>query len=134
VWRWRPAYQADFAARTEWCVKPPKECNHPPEVVLNGIEGLDAVEIQSKPGAVVKLHAAGSSDPDGNRLSYRWWVYPEAGSYGKPVAIGDADSTTASITVPNDAVGTTIHVVLEVTDSGNPPLTRYRRAVVAVER
>jgi hypothetical protein len=134
VWRWRPAYQADFAARTEWCVKPPKECNHPPQVVVNGLEGLAAIEIQTKPGAAVKLSTAGSSDPDGNRLSYRWWVYPEAGSYGKPVAIGDADSTTASITVPNDAVGTTIHVVLEVTDSGNPPLTRYRRAVVAVER
>ena len=30
VWRWRPAYQNEFAARMEWCVKSPKEANHPP--------------------------------------------------------------------------------------------------------
>jgi hypothetical protein len=28
--------------------------------------------------------------------------------------------------------GRTIHVVLEVTDGGAPPLTRYRRVVVTV--
>ena len=30
VWRWRNAYQNDFAARMDWCVKPFNEANHPP--------------------------------------------------------------------------------------------------------
>src|SRR5205814_23227 len=36
VWRWRPAFQADFAARMAWCVKPVRGANHPPVAVLNG--------------------------------------------------------------------------------------------------
>jgi hypothetical protein len=45
VWRWRPAFQADFAARAQWCVKPVKEANHPPVPVLNGDRTLAAVEL-----------------------------------------------------------------------------------------
>jgi hypothetical protein len=29
VWRWRPAFQADFAARMAWCVKAARDANHP---------------------------------------------------------------------------------------------------------
>ena len=36
VYRWRPAFQADFAARLDWCVKPFKEANHPPVVRISG--------------------------------------------------------------------------------------------------
>ena len=32
VYRWRAAFQADFAARLDWCVKPFKQANHPPVV------------------------------------------------------------------------------------------------------
>jgi hypothetical protein len=37
------------------------------------------------------------------------------------------------IIVPEDAGGTTIHIVLTATDSGEPPLTRYRRAILNVK-
>jgi hypothetical protein len=30
----------------------------------------------------------------------------------------------------NAASGQTIHVILQVTDDGNPPLTRYQRVVI----
>jgi hypothetical protein len=30
IWRWRTAYQNDFAARMAWTTKSYKECNHPP--------------------------------------------------------------------------------------------------------
>ena len=36
VYRWRPAFQADFAARLDWCVKPFKKANHPPVVRISG--------------------------------------------------------------------------------------------------
>jgi hypothetical protein len=35
--------------------------------------------------------------------------------------------------VPRDATpGQTIHLILEVQDSGTPPLTRYQRVIVTV--
>ena len=43
-----------------------------------------------------------------------------------------ATAESASLTVPADAAGKTIHVILEVTDRGSPNLTRYRRAVLSV--
>ena len=29
IWRWRSAYQHDFAARMDWTIKPYAEANHP---------------------------------------------------------------------------------------------------------
>jgi hypothetical protein len=134
VWRWRPAFQADFAARMTWCVKAAREANHPPLAVLNGDKGIGVAELTARPGEVVQLSAAGSSDPDGDRLSFRWFVYPEAGSYAKDVPLSDATAETTVLTLPADASGKTVHVVLEVTDGGAPALTRYRRAVIRVGR
>ena len=132
VWRWRPAFQADFAARMAWCVKPARGANHPPRAVLNGDKGLGVVKVTARPGEKVKLTGAGSSDPDGGRLSFRWFVYPEAGTYGHDVPLSDATAETTALTLPADAAGKTIHVVLEVTDGGEPALTRYRRVVLRV--
>lgn len=132
VWRWRPAFQAEFAARALWCVKPPAEANHPPVAVLNGDRTTAAVELTARPGAAVRLSAAGSSDPDGDRLTVRWFVYPEAGTYGASAPVANAAAEVAGLTVPADAAGKTIHVILEVSDRGSPALTRYRRAVVSV--
>ena len=131
VWRWRPSFQADFQARMDWCVKPFDEANHPPVPVLNGQQGLSAVGIMAKPGQTIELTATGSSDPDRNELSYRWFVYPEVGSFGHDLRIENS-SESASLTIPADAAGKTVHVILEVHDDGIPPLTRYRRAVIQV--
>ena len=106
--------------------------NHPPAPVLNGDRAPAAVGLGVRPGAAVELSAAGSSDPDGDRLDYRRFVYPEAGTFGKAVPVGGAATGSASLAVPADAAGKTVHVVLEVTDRGSPALTRYRRAVPSV--
>lgn len=133
VWRWRPAYQNEFAARMDWCVKPPKEANHPPVVVVNKDGTGKPFRLDAKAGDRVKLSAAGSSDPDGDRLSYRWFIYREAGTYRPDVLeLIAADRPEATLVV-EDAFRESIHVVLEVTDSGTPPLTRYRRVVVEVK-
>ncbi|PTY07916.1 hypothetical protein DB347_06730 [Opitutaceae bacterium EW11] len=136
IWRWRSAFQNDFAARMDWTIKAPADANHPPSVKLGHPAALSA-----KRGERVQLSADGSSDPDGNALSYRWFYYGEAGTFavasgttGDPIPIDNADQPHASFRVPTGNVlrDGTLHVILAVTDNGNPPLTRYRRVIVTV--
>jgi hypothetical protein len=140
IWRWRAAYQNDFAARMAWTIEPYERANHPPVPKLSHAHALSA-----RPGERVQLNAAGSTDPDGNALSYEWFSYGEAGTFttssgrtGQPVVIQDFDRPGASFTVPTDRVmppGTgTMHIVLAVTDDGTPRLTRYARVIVTVAR
>ena len=133
VWRWRPDFQNEFMARMDWCVQSREAANHPPVPILNGRAGTSVLELRGRPGASLTLSADGSHDPDGDLLRPRWWVYPEAGTYRGEVILGDADSLQALVTIPPDAAGTTIHVILSLTDAGSPSLTRYRRAIVVVE-
>ena len=132
VWRWRDAYQRDFQARMDWCVRPPGASSHPPAVVLNDDDSREPVRVQSAPGQTVRLTAEGTSDPDGGGLSFRWWVYPEAGSCPAEVEVCRPDGMEAEIPLREDMHGADVHVILEVTNSGEPPLTRYRRAVISV--
>ena len=46
-----------------------------------------------KSGEVFILDATGSSDPDGDNLSYLWFNYPEASSWKQPVAILGSPNT-----------------------------------------
>jgi len=82
----------------------------------------------------VNLSAEGSTDPDGNVLSYEWIYYREPGTYtsGRPVAIQDADKINASFIAPKVSKPETMHVVLAVTDRGAPPLTRYQRVIITI--
>lgn len=126
--RWTDAIQNDFAARAEWCVLPYGEANHPPAVRLN-----QAMDLVPKPGSTVQLSAEGTTDPDGDRLTFNWWYYKEASSYKGEVEIENAGSRDASLKVPEDIdKGSTIHIVCEVKDNGSPELTRYIRIIVKV--
>jgi len=136
IWRWRQAFQNDFAARMDWTVKPYAEANHPPVPRLG-----HASELAAKPGELVRLSAEGSTDPDGDALSYEWFYYGEAGTFttsdsrsGQPLTIADATKSRASFVVPTSRVlrHGTMHIVLAVTDDGTPRLTRYRRVIVDV--
>jgi len=77
------------------------------------------------------LSARGSSDPDGDRLSYSWLHYPEAGGSMSAVAIEGARNVDASLLVPQGV--RELHVILEVRDAGSPPLVAYRRVVITVD-
>ena len=128
MWRWSIAFQNDWAARADWCVKPPKQANHAPKVTLR-----HSADLTAAPGATVKLNAR-AGDPDGDALSYRWWQYRKAGTYQGSIAIKKASSKNASVTLSADArPGETAHLICEVTDAGSPPLTRYQRVVVTIK-
>jgi hypothetical protein len=132
IHRWRPAYQNAFEARMDWCVQPFERANHEPTAYCNGDTSLRVLHVQAKAGGEVRLSAAGSRDPDGDRLRYRWWIYREAGTCETDVSIFGADEPDAVVRVPREASGRTIHVILEVTDTGKPPLSAYRRVVLEV--
>jgi len=126
IWRWSAAFENDWAARADWCVKKPADANHPPKVKLVG-----AMDRIARPGDKITLDARGSSDPDGDKLSYKWWRYDDVDTSTTKIEIADSDKATASFTVP-DEPGETIHIILEATDSGDPPLTRYARVIVKI--
>ena len=132
IHRWRRAYQNAFEARMDWCVKSYERRNHEPVAVCNGDKSRGVLQIPADPGGNVKLSAAGSSDPDGDTLSYKWWVYKEAGTYWGEAPIRGSEAVEAVVTVPKNASGRTIHVILEVIDNGKPVLTAYRRVILKV--
>ncbi len=139
IWRWRTAFQNDFSARMDWTIKPFGEANHPPVPKLAHSDRMTA-----KPGEAISLSAEGSTDPDGDALSYEWIYYGEAGSLltstgttGQPIAIKGFDQKIASFVVPTQRVMPgigTMHFILAVTDHGTPRLTRYRRVIVDVQK
>jgi Protein of unknown function (DUF1593) len=146
VWRWRDAYQNDFAARMDWTIKDFTQANHNPVVVVNGKPGAAPIEIETTAGQTITLDTAGSSDPDGQSLSYRWFLYPEAGLTGTqgadvslsgeigPVAKIIAKSPCRALWLPRGPCQGSgfMHVILAVTDNGKPPLTSYRRVIIKV--
>jgi hypothetical protein len=97
VWRWRTAFQHDFAARMDWTIKAPRDANHNPEAIVDlpwlpasagrRNAGKAPVLVDATVGRPVVLDASPSTDPDGNRLTFRWFYYPEAGTGipGRPV-------------------------------------------------
>jgi len=128
VYRWRPAYQADFQARLDWCVKPYSEANHPPVARVRG-----ALRRTVKPGAEVTLDARASSDPDGHPLSFRWSLYREAGTYAGPLILEEPEAPRMRFRTPTVSSRETLHLVLTVQDRGEPPLSRYQRVVITVD-
>ena len=87
IWRWREAFQNDFAARINWTVSDYAHANHNPLAVVNGQSGTAVIEMPAEVGKPIILDAGKSSDPDGQRLHFRWFHYPEAGSSGARPAV-----------------------------------------------
>jgi hypothetical protein len=152
IWRWRQAFQHDFSARMDWTLKEFKDANHNPVAVVNGDSGKEPLVINAKVGTPVTLSAAGTTDPDGNKVKYTWWYYEEAASaISKPVkpedVIGERGEDELSVqpkvkiensegeeakVIPQSAG--TAHVILTVEDDGEPSLTAYRRVIFTIEK
>jgi len=129
IWRWRTDFQNDFAARMQWTTKTFAECNHPPVPMLAHSDHLTV-----KSGEKFHLSAAGTTDPDGDSMSYLWFQYPEAGTYKGIVSFRPYASNLYDIPVTAPKVDSTqtIHFILRVTDKGTPAIARYKRVIVTV--
>lgn len=129
LWRWRDDFQNDFAARMDWCVQSFEDANHPPVPALG-----TPTEFTVKSGENFSLDASGTTDPDGDNLSYWWFQYPEVGSYDKEITFRLAENlyNVHTIEAPKVEKPETVHFILKVTDKGTPALSRYKRVIVTI--
>ena len=146
IWRWREAFQNDFAARMTWTVADFGHANHNPVAMVNGQGGTTPLEINVAVGQSITLDASRSSDPDGQKIDFHWFQYGEAGlADGNLAALTLTAADTARVTIRADAACRPLwlpvipckgdgvaHVILAVTDEGSPKLTSYRRVILHV--
>ena len=133
IFRWREAFQHDFAARMDWTVTDSyAKANHNPVAAFQTDKSRNVVTLSVKSGNEIKLSASGSSDPDGDELSYHWWQYRESGTYEGAIQINNSTQHDANLTAPQVEVPRTIHIILTVRDDGSPNLYSYRRIVLTV--
>ncbi|KAJ5926900.1 hypothetical protein N7516_008673 [Penicillium verrucosum] len=150
VWRWRNAFQNDFAARMQWSLPANiSKANHHPVISVNGTAELAPLRINAAAGSSLTFDAAATLDPDGDALSFKWFQYREPGSTNWNVA-GQAPGfnvtlanggrkaqvqlPVASESCAGEALTASgcwlLHLILEVTDNGYHPLTSYRRILI----
>lgn len=126
---WAAHIQNDFRARMDWCVRDYAGANHPPSAHLAS-KLRQTVNSKQR----VLLDASTSTDPDRDKLSFEWRYYAEPGTYrGPEIQLDLSREGTASFTAPLVDTPQSLHILLIVTDSGSPPLTRYARSVITVE-
>jgi hypothetical protein len=148
VWRWRNAFQNDFAARMSWTVSDFAHANHNPVAQVNGQSGTAPIEMTVDVGKSIDLDASASSDPDSNKLAFHWFHYAEAGvEDGNLAALTLTGADTPHLNVRADAAcrpfwlpfipckgDGVAHIILAVTDDGSPQLTSYRRIILHVHQ
>ena len=156
IWRWRDAYQDDFAARMQWTVTSDfSKANHAPVVRVNGTNGPAPLYIDSEAGEEVHLDASGSYDPDeGDVLTFHWFQYKDitATQWSVDAEVGavefkklyeNGQKMIVKLPPPEKCAvemfsrkpkekGQVLHVILEVRDNGTPMMRNYRRIVIQV--
>ncbi|KAK8017068.1 hypothetical protein PG993_015257 [Apiospora rasikravindrae] len=140
IWRWRQAYQHDFAARMQWTTaSDATQNNHAPVAVVNGTCGPDPVKLTYQLGEAVVLDAAsGSWDPDGDELAFDWFHYREVTErmqegvitkVSEDIAIKKLDQTGGLASL-EPLKNQTMHIILSVVDNKEMGLTTYRRIIL----
>lgn len=125
----------DFAARMAWAQD--GMGNHNPVVVIGRDKGISPVHMKVKAGRQLKVSAARSYDPDGDKMSFKWFVQKSADGVADvddvlSLSFTD-DGMTVQTTVPESLKGRTFHIVCQVNDDGAFNLPSYRRVIVSVK-
>ena len=156
IWRWREAYQNDFAGRMQWTLSDRYEdANHAPVVVVNNTCGPDPLHVTALAGSTILVDASETYDPDiNNTLTFKFFQYKEVNA--RQWFLTPIDTPALNLTLPQDGDGSKalfslptadvacvdqstglptnpcreLHVILEVADNGTPKLTSYRRIVI----
>lgn len=119
----------ELAARADWAISEPKDCNHAPVVTA------EVADFTAAPGETVQFSGS-ATDPDGNALTASWYVPANSCTYKEGKAEGltvQANGWNASFTVPADAKsGDKLVVNLEVRDQAERPMTRFAQYVIVV--
>jgi len=134
VYRWRSDFQNDFAARVQWGTKDQAKINHAPIPVISNSKDDGYVEIPVAMNSTITLDASQSTDPDDDKLSFQWFIYPEAGTLQgiDDSILENKNKASLSVRVPRAKKGATIHLILRVVDDGAIPMTGYKRIVLKV--
>jgi hypothetical protein len=128
------------------------KANHHPVINISGFKGLAPAQITAEAGSTVLLDASATYDPDGRKLTFKWWHYrePTATQWWVDAEVAelgikklDDEGRKVEITLPPPekcavelmsrkpvAQGQLLHLILEVTDDGTPSLTSYRRVLI----
>ena len=120
----------DFMVRMQWAEK--GEGNRNPTVVVNGHQGRSPLVLKVKAGETVRLDASHSSDPDLNSIAFHWWQQPEIGT--AELTINGAEEPVATIGIPEDAAGQTLHLICEVGEQGFNSLKAYQRVILNISK
>ncbi len=156
IWRWRDFYQNDFAARMQWTLSNDRSrANHAPVVIVNGsTAGPEPFSLEAEAGTEITLDASETYDPDGDELTFGWFQYKEPTAAQSEIhwpKVTDviflpkpsSPVVTVKLPAPEDSAvdiltgktlekGQILHLILQVTDSGTPSLTTYKRVLVQV--
>ena len=134
IQRWSDAIRNDFAAIMQWSSKADfSAANHHPVILLNkeSKPTRKPMSIKAKAGETIRFSIKNSYDPDGNSLRFSAYLYKEASEYNDNIDIRNSNGSF-SFTVPKDANGKVLHIIIEAVDNGKPAITAYRRLVVKV--
>lgn len=119
----------DFAARIQWAET--GEGNHNP--LLNPTGDYRPIIINAKAGEYVKLDLSKAIDPDGETLSFNWWIQKTPAKAEMYAEIIGQNKPIVEINISHEAGGQELHVVAEVHDNGPYQLVSYQRYIIKVQ-
>jgi hypothetical protein len=159
VWRWREAFQSEFAARMQWTLTSDKSAvQHPPIVMVNGSCGFEPIILQVDPDQPVVLDASDTYTTDNTTLTYDWFHYREPSLSQTnllevpeiPINCLDQECNRVSLQTPNVTIACAssqalhpnpdaitckdFHVVLTVRNDRELGMTRYKRVILDVQK
>ncbi|KAJ5746319.1 hypothetical protein N7520_011501 [Penicillium odoratum] len=150
IWRWRDAFQIDFAARMQWSLPANiSRTNHQLVISIEGSVSLAPLNVSVEFRSKISLNAGATEDPGGDSLAFRWFQYKEPGADNWNVA-GEVPELNITVLHEGRMVQVQIldeklscdgmslnpsgcwllHLILEVTDNGYHPLTSYKRVLM----